>query len=296
VQIAITEQPDLSGGRYGPVWMPMATTSSRSAGPTGRVPCDGTRRPSARPIGSRGIDGVVNLAGAGIADRPHTAGRRRQLRDSRLQATSLLAETLAALDRPPSVLLSASAMGFYGDRGDAVLPETADPGDDFLAGLCRDWEAATGPAEEAGIRTAHLRTSIVLDAHGGALAKQLPLFKVGLGARAGKGEQWMPWITLDDHVSAMVHLLTHDVSGPVNLSTPEPVTNRAFTEAVAAHVGRPTFLSIPRVTARLPFGIGGLVQALLFTSVRMEPTVLVGSGFAFGHATLDDALTAVVGR
>ena len=243
-----------------------------------------------------GIDAVVNLAGAGIADRPHTSARKQVLRDSRLRSTSLLAETLAGLDRPPPVLLSASAMGYYGDRGGEVLPESAPAGDDFLATLCRDWEAATAPAEAVDIRTTHLRTSIVLDAHGGALGKQLPLFRFGLGARAGKGTQWMPWITVDDHVSAMVHLLTSEVSGPVNMSTPAPVTNAAFTKAVAAHLGRPTFLVIPRATTRLPFGVGDLVESLLFTSARMTPTVLETSGFTYAHPTLDDALTAVVGR
>lgn len=243
-----------------------------------------------------GVDAVVNLAGAGIADRPHTSARKAVLRNSRLGATSLIAETIAGLDRPPEVLLSASAMGFYGSRGDEVLPESASAGDDFLARLCTDWEAATAPAEAAGIRTAHLRTSIVLDRRGGALGKQLPLFRLGLGARAGKGGQWMPWITVDDHVSAMVHLLTTDVSGPVNLSTPEPVTNAVFTKAVASHVGRPTFLVIPHATTHLPLGVGDLVESLLFTSARMQPTVLESSGFTFAHPTLDDALGAVIGR
>lgn len=243
-----------------------------------------------------GVDGVVHLAGEGIANGPLTSARKRRVRESRLQGTRTLVEALGRMADPPPVLLSASAMGFYGDRGDEVLPETAGPGSGFLADLCRDWEAATAPAEAIGIRTAHLRTSIVLDHRGGALAKQLPMFRFGLGARAGRGDQWLAWITLDDHVSAMVHLLTHDISGPVNLSTPHPVSNAAFTRAVASHLGRPSFLVIPRVVRRMPFGVGELVDALLFTSARLEPVALVESGFRFAHPTLDDALHAVLGR
>lgn len=244
----------------------------------------------------RGVDGVVHLAGEGIASGPHTESRKQKLLDSRVDGTRTIAEAIAGLDEGPAVLLSASAMGFYGDRGDEVLAEGAGPGRDYLADLCVAWERSTAPAEDAGIRTAHLRTSIVLDAKGGALAKQLPLFKLGLGAKAGRGDQWLSWITLDDHLSAMVHLLTHDVAGPVNLATPNPVTNTAFTKAVAGQLGRPAFLSIPRLVSRAPFGVGDLVRSLLFTSARLEPTALEASGFTFAHPTLDDALPAVLGR
>ncbi|MEL7208870.1 MAG: TIGR01777 family oxidoreductase, partial [Actinomycetota bacterium] len=173
-----------------------------------------------------GIDAVVNLAGAGIGDKRWTDEYRRLLVTSRTESTTLLATTLAELNSPPSCLLSGSAIGYYGTRGDETLTEQSAPGDNFLADLCVQWEASAQPAAEAGIRTVLLRTGIVLSPDGGALAKMLPLFKMGVGGRFGSGRQYMSWITLEDEVDAIIGLLTSDVSGPANLTAPEPVTNR----------------------------------------------------------------------
>jgi uncharacterized protein (TIGR01777 family) len=247
--------------------------------------------------GLEGLDGVVHLAGEGIASGRWTDAQRTRIRASREQGTTLLAATLAGLDRPPSVLVSGSAIGYYGDRGDEVLTEEAKPGDDFLAKVCVAWEGATAQAEAAGIRTVHLRTGIVLDAHGGALAKQLLVFKLGLGAKAGSGQQWMSWITLHDEVRAIRFALDEtSVVGPLNLTAPEPVTNAAFTDAVGEALHRPTFLTIPRLARRAPLGIGDLVDSLLFSSARVQPTHLLHAGFAFDHAELGPALASVLGR
>jgi len=254
--------------------------------------------PAAGTVDARGLEGldaVVHLAGEGIASGPWSTAQRARIVDSRRQGTDLLARTLAGLSLPPQVLVSGSAIGYYGDRGSEVLTESSASGTDFLADVCRQWEAATAPAEEAGIRTAHLRTGIVLDRKGGALAKQLPAFRFGLGAQAGKGDQWMSWITLDDEVSAIRHVLDHaTLSGPVNLTAPNPATNAEFTEAVGHALHKPTFLRIPRLIGKLPFGVGDLVRSLLFSSGRVVPHVLVESGFEFAHPELPSALEAVL--
>jgi uncharacterized protein (TIGR01777 family) len=245
--------------------------------------------------GLEGLDAVVHLAGEGIASGPWTAAQRRRISESRRAGTELLAGALAGLSRPPATLLSGSAIGYYGDRADEVLTEGAHPGGDFLAGVCIAWEGATAAAEEAGVRVAHLRTGIVLDRSGGALGKQLPLFKLGLGGRAGRGDQWMSWITLDDEVRAIRFALDHpELRGAVNLTAPAPVTNREFTAALGRAVHRPTFLTIPRLARHAPFGIGDLVESLLFTSARVEPHALTTAGFEFDHEQIDDALAAVL--
>jgi uncharacterized protein (TIGR01777 family) len=242
-----------------------------------------------------GLDAVVHLAGEGIASGPWTKAQRARIHDSRQAGTALLAGAIAGLSSPPSVLLSGSAIGFYGDRGAEELTEGSSAGSDFLAEVCIAWEAASAPAAEAGVRVAHLRTGIVLDRDGGALAKQLPLFKLGLGGKAGKGTQWMSWITLEDEVSAIRWALDHDdVRGPVNLTAPNPVTNAEFTKALGAAVHRPTFLTIPSFVRHAPLGIGDLVGSLLFSSARVLPQALQTSGFSFAHASLDDALEAVL--
>ena len=244
-----------------------------------------------------GLDAVVHLAGEGIASKPWTARQRARIHDSRSQGTSLLADALAGLDRPPSVLVSGSAIGYYGDRGSELLDEGSAPGDDFLARVCLDWEAPTQVAVDAGIRTALIRTGIVLDPAGGSLGAQLLPFKLGLGAKAGKGDQWLSWITLDDEVAAIRHILATDtVAGPVNLVAPNPVTNATFTDAVGDALHRPTFLTIPRAVRHLPMGIGDLVGSLLFTSARVAPDALAASGFAFAHPELPEALEHLLGR
>ena len=193
------------------------------------------------------------------------------------------------------MFLSGSAIGAYGARGDEELTEASALGTDFLADLCRQWEAATAPAAEAGVRVAHLRTGIVLSAAGGALKKQLPLFKLGLGGRFGSGRQWQSWISIDDEVAAIAHLLDADVEGPVNLTAPAPVTNREFTRRLADVLHRPAVLPIPSFGPKLLLG-GELADALLFTGQRVLPAKLEASGYRFRHASLDAALRAVLGR
>jgi uncharacterized protein len=242
-----------------------------------------------------GIDAAVHLAGEGIAEKRWDGEQKRRILESRTKGTALLARTLASLDRPPAVLLSGSAMGVYGDRGDEVLTEASAPGDGFLPDVCRAWEAAARPAVDAGIRTAFLRTGLVLDRRGGALGKMLPLFKLGVGGRLGNGRQWWSWISLDDWVGAVRFLLDHDVAGPVNLTGPAPVTNAEFTKALGTVVRRPTALPVPSFGPRLLLG-KELAHELLFTSLRVEPQVLEQAGYAFQHRDVTSALRAVVHR
>ncbi len=242
-----------------------------------------------------GVDGVVHLAGAGIGDKRWSDSYKRTLVESRTTTTGLIARTMAGMRRPPKVLLSGSAIGYYGARGDEELTEDSAGGEGFLADLCRQWEAGTAPASEAGIRVVHLRTGIVLSRDGGALRKQLPLFKWGLGGRMGTGKQWQSWIDISDEVGAIVHLLQQDVAGAVNLTAPNPVTNMEFTKALATVLRRPVFLPIPSFGPKLLLG-GELAEALLFTGQRVLPTKLQSTGFAFRHPTLEGALREELGR
>jgi uncharacterized protein (TIGR01777 family) len=254
--------------------------------------------PEAGTIDARGLeraDAVVHLAGAGIGDGRWTESRKRLLVESRTRSTALLAGALAGLDQGPRVLVSASAIGFYGDRGDEVLTERSPPGDDFLASLCVRWEAETAPAAAAGVRVACVRTGLVLSRAGGALPKLLPLFKLGLGGRFGSGAQWWSWITLDDEIRALVWLLENDVRGPVNVVAPDPVTNRAFTRILGAVLSRPARLPVPRFGPRLLLG-SELADSLLFTSARVQPSRLESSGFAFSHSTLEVGLRHILER
>jgi uncharacterized protein (TIGR01777 family) len=242
-----------------------------------------------------GFDGVVNLAGAGIGDKRWTDEYKREVLESRTRGTDLLARTLAGLDRPPSVLVNGSAIGIYGDTGETVVTEDAPSGDDFLAEVCRQWEAAAAPASDAGIRVAFARTGIVLSPDGGALAKLLPLFKLGVGGRMGSGRQWWSWISLDDEVGAIRWLLDHDVAGPVNLTAPEPVTNAEMTKVLGDVLHRPTILPVPSFGPKLLLG-GELAEALLFTSQRVAPAVLGAQGYPFAHPTLEGALRSLLDR
>ena len=267
-----------------------------------RRPAQGTHEISWDPVGGTldpgaldGVGAVVNLSGAGIGDHRWTDAYKRELVQSRLAATGLLARTIAGSSTRPPVFLSGSAIGAYGARGDEELTEASALGTDFLADLCRQWEAATAPAAEAGVRVAHLRTGIVLSAAGGALKKQLPLFKLGLGGRFGSGRQWQSWISIDDEVAAIAHLLDADVEGPVNLTAPAQVTNREFTRRLADVLHRPAVLPIPSFGPKLLLG-GELADALLFTGQRVLPAKLEASGYRFRHASLDAALRAVLGR
>ena len=247
------------------------------------------------PAALDGIDAVVNLAGAGIGDHRWTESYKRTLLESRTRSTNLLAEAFAARPSGPRVFLSGSAIGIYGDRSDERLDESSSLGDDFLASVARAWEASTATAEAAGARVVHLRTGIVLADHGGALKRMLPLFKLGVGGRFGDGRQWMSWISLPDVVAALVHLLDSDVAGPVNLTAPEPVTNRDFARTLGHVLRRPSFVPVPRFGPKLLLG-GELADALLFSSQRVAPDALVTDGFAHIHPQLEAALRAVLQR
>lgn len=245
------------------------------------------------PAGLDGVEAVVNLAGAGIGDRRWSAQRKHVITESRIRSTAVLASTVARLDPPPRAFINASAVGFYGDRGDEVLTESAGPGTGFLASLCQDWEAETAPAAEAGVRVVLIRSGLVLTATGGALGRMLPLFRIGLGARLGSGSQWWSWITLSDEVAALVWLLDHDVSGPVNLTAPGPVTNREFTDTLARVLSRPALLAVPPIGPRTLLG-AELADSLLFASANVHPAVLLSAGFSFAFPELGPALSAVM--
>lgn len=242
-----------------------------------------------------GIDAVVHLAGENIAEGRWTSEKKRAIRESRVNGTTLLAETLATLTKPPSVFVSASAIGYYGDRGDELLTETSPPGNDFLAGVCQQWEKATTPAAEKGIRTVLARFGIILAENGGALAKMLTPFKMGIGGRIGNGKQWMSWIELDD-VAGAISFLLHDsfVNGPVNVVSPFPVTNAEFTKTLGSVLSRPTLFPIPAFGVRLAFG--EMADALLLASQKVQPAVLQARGFAFTRPRLELALKHLLHR
>jgi uncharacterized protein (TIGR01777 family) len=240
-----------------------------------------------------GLDGVVHLAGAGIAEKRWSEDRKRELLESRTKGTTLLADALASLSTPPPVLVGGSAIGWYGNRPDEVLTEADEQGGGFLADLVAQWEASYAPAEAAGIRVAKARTGIVLAGGGGALKPQLPLFKLGLGGRLGPGDQVQSWITLDDEVRALRFLLEHDVSGPVNLTAPNPVTNGEMAKAIGRAVHRPVVLPTPAFGPKLLFG-GQLVEELMLYSQDVRPTVLQDAGFEHHHTDVDEALASVL--
>jgi uncharacterized protein (TIGR01777 family) len=246
--------------------------------------------------GLEGIDAVVHLAGAGIGDKRWTEARKRLILESRTKGTGLLARTLAALAHPPSVLVSASAIGYYGDRGDEPLDERSGPGTDFVAGVCVQWEAATAPAAEAGVRVATTRSGLILGRDGGVFPRMLLPFRLGIGGRIASGRQYMSWISISDEVGAILHALTNDaVSGPVNVTGPAPVTNAEFTETLGRVVHRPTVIPTPLLPLRLRYG-SELVQHLLVEGQRVLPKRLEESGFRFAHPTLEEALRAAVDR
>lgn len=254
--------------------------------------------PSGGTIDARsleGCDAVINLAGAGIGDKRWNDDYKRLLVTSRTEGTALLASTLADLQRRPAVLLSGSAVGFYGPQGDEVVTEATPAGTTFLAGLCVEWEAAAERAADSGIRTAFLRTGIVLTPDGGALAKMLPLFKLAVGGKFGSGEQYQPWITLDDEVGAIMHLLENDVHGPVNLTAPNPVKNRTFAKTLGEVLNRPAVVPVPAFGPRLLLG-REMADALLFESQRILPTVLEAAGYGHQHPDLESGLRSVLDK
>jgi uncharacterized protein len=235
-----------------------------------------------------GLDAVINLAGENIAAGRWTAERKVRIRESRVRGTRLLAETLLHLERPPGVFIAASAIGYYGDRGGEVVREDSPPGTGFIAGVCREWEAAADPARRAGIRVVHLRSGLVLSPRGGVLAKLLPMFRLGLGGPLGSGRQHMSWIAIDDHVGAVLHVLVRaEMDGPVNLVAPHPVTNREFTRTLGALLSRPALLAVPAVMLRAALGE---MAAEVLGGARVEPAKLLGSGFAFRYPDLESGL------
>lgn len=242
-----------------------------------------------------GVDAVVHLAGAGIADRRWTASRKRELTESRIGGTRVLVEHMRALPSPPRVLITASAVGYYGSRGDETLTEDSAAGDGYLAELCAAWEAEARRAEQFGVRAVQIRTAgSVLARDGGTLAKMMLPFKLGLGGRLASGRQWFTWITLEDEVRAIEHLLhAESISGPVNVMAPEPVTNAEFTRAFARQLRRPAFLPVPALALRLLFG--QLADEAILASGRALPARLLASGFQFTHPDLDAGLAAALG-
>jgi uncharacterized protein (TIGR01777 family) len=244
--------------------------------------------------GLEGHDAVIHLAGESIADRRWTTAQMARIRESRVAGTDLLARTLARLDRPPRTFLSASAIGYYGDAGDTVLDETTGAGTGFLSELAQAWENAASAAAEAGIRVSLMRTGVILSPTGGALAKMLPIFRAGLAGRLGSGRQWMSWISLDDAVGAILHLLLGDASGPVNLVAPTPVTNAEFTRTLAGLLRRPALLPVPAPALRI--AVGRMADEALLASTRVQPGQLLEQGYAFQHPTLRQALQHVLGR
>jgi uncharacterized protein (TIGR01777 family) len=242
-----------------------------------------------------GLDAVVHLAGENIAEGRWTAEKKRAIRDSRVNGTILLSETLAQLRQPPAVFVSASAIGYYGNRGDELLTESSAPQDDFLSRVCQEWEKATTPAAEKGIRTVLTRFGIILAEDGGALAKMLTPFRMGIGGRIGDGKQWMSWIALDDVVGAIRSLIfDRFVNGPVNFVAPHPVTNAEFTKTLGSVLSRPTLLPVPAFGVRLAFG--EMADSLLLASQRVEPTVLKERGFGFVWPRLEPTLKHLLHR
>lgn len=243
-----------------------------------------------RPDALAGVDAIVHLAGEPVAHR-WTAARKQAIRESRVRGTEQLAAAVLAMDARPRVFLSGSAVGYYGDRGDAPVDETSSPGDDFLARVCVEWERAAAPVADAGIRVVRLRTGIVLSPNGGALARLLPIFRLGGGGRIGGGAQWMSWIGLSDHVRAMEHaILTDSMRGAANLVAPNPVTNAEFATTLGRVLARPALVPVPSLVLTLLYG--EMARATLLSGQRVVPRALVGAGFEFAEPTLEGALRA----
>jgi len=292
----------VTGGRglIGSALLPMLTTGGhrvrtltratpRGAGEVRWDPARGVLDPAAFD----GVDAVVHLAGESIGAR-WTAERRRDILESRVAGTRLIAERIAALERPPRVWISASAVGFYGDRGEETLTEDSAPGTGFLPEVVRAWEAATGPAEARGVRVVHLRSAVVLTPRGGALARMLPPFRLGLGGPLGDGRQWMSWISIDD-LCALIHRALFDpqLAGAVNAVAPAPVTSRGFARTLGSALGRPAVLPVPAAALRLAFG--AMADGTLLASQRVIPARLERLGHSFRHATLEVALRHLLG-
>jgi uncharacterized protein len=241
-----------------------------------------------------GVEAVVHLAGAGVADHRWSPAYKREILSSRVDGTTTLARALSAMAVPPSVMVSASAVGYYGSRGDEVLTEDSGPGTGFLADVCAQWESSTAAAVAAGVRVVTLRTGVVLSAAGGALRTQLPPFRLGVGARLGTGAQQFSWISRRDAVAAITSLLADEgPTGPVNLTSPQPVTNAVFTQALGRTLHRPALLAVPSPVLRLAFG-REMAEEFLLTSQRVMPARLLAAGFTFADPDLPGALTTAL--
>ena len=285
-----------ASGLLGTALMPALRSAGHAVVQIGRGPDSDVRwNPATGQIDAascEGIDAFVHLAGANIGQR-WTPSHRREIRDSRVTGTALLARTAAALASRPRVLVSASAVGIYGDAGDAVCDESTPAGHDYLAEVCQAWESSAGAAREAGIRTVHLRFGVLLSRRGGALGKLLPVFRLGAGGRVGNGRQWMSWLSMDDAVGIVNFALdAHALSGAVNATAPSPVTNAEFTETLARVVHRPALFPVLAVALNLL--LGEMAQATMLASQRVVPRRLLSVGYSFRHATLEPALRAAV--
>ncbi|MFG2709459.1 TIGR01777 family oxidoreductase [Streptomyces goshikiensis] len=250
------------------------------------------RRGHLDPAGLDGCAAVVHLAGAGVGDRRWSAAYKREIRDSRVLGTAAVVRALGGLDHPPGVFVSGSAVGYYGDTGDRPVDERAPAGEGFLPSVCVEWEAAASPAAGLGVRTVLARTGLVIAPDGGAWGRMFPLFRAGLGGRLGDGRQYWPYISLHDHVAALRHLIdTPELSGPVNLTAPEPLTNREITAAMGRVLHRPTPFPVPAFALRL--ALGEFSQDVL-QSQRVRPARLLESGFVFAHPGIDEAIRAAL--
>ncbi|MFF8605054.1 TIGR01777 family oxidoreductase [Streptomyces sp. NPDC015346] len=237
-----------------------------------------------------GVDAVVHLAGAGVGERRWNEAYKKEIRDSRVLGTAAIAQALASLAEPPKVLVCGTALGYYGDTGTRAVDESAPAGEGFLPSVCVEWEAAAAPAEEAGIRVAYARTGLVVAREGGAWGRLFPVFRAGVGGRMGDGRQYWSFISLHDEVAALRHLIdTDSLSGPVNLTAPEPVTNREVTAAMGRVLRRPTLFTVPAPALRL--ALGDFAQDVL-GSQRVLPGRLLESGFAFAFPTIDESIRA----
>ena len=294
--VLVTGASGLIGSALVPALEAGGVRVSRLGRRAGREPGSLVWNPDAGSIpraALEGLDAVVHLAGESIAAGRWTRARKARLLGSRVAGTRLLCEALAALERPPRVLVSASATGFYGDRGSEILNEESPPGSGFLAGLARAWEDSTAAAEARGIRVVRLRIAPVLAPQGGLLAPLKLPFRLGLGGPLGSGRQWMSWIALDDLIGAIRHVLAReDVRGAVNAAAPGAVTNREFTRALAHVLGRPAILGVPASLLRI--ALGQMADEALLASTRVEPRRLLGSGFAFRHPEVEPALRLVL--
>ncbi|MFB7178281.1 TIGR01777 family oxidoreductase [Streptomyces sp. NPDC056257] len=244
------------------------------------------------PAGLAGCGAVVHLAGAGIGDHRWTAAYKKEIRDSRVLGTAAIARAVAALDEPPAVLVSGSAVGYYGDTGDRAVDEDAPAGQGFLPSVCVEWEAAAAPARKAGIRTAYARTGLVVAGEGGAWGRMFPLFRAGLGGRLGNGRQYWSFISLRDEVAALRHIIdTPGLEGPVNLTAPEPLTNRQVTAAMGRVLHRPALLPVPAPALRI---VLGELSADVLGSQRARPARLLESGFVFRDPGIEQAIRAAL--